>query len=445
MPAIAAEETQTTRGEFFNLIAEVVGADDAQSDQTLPTDVASDSPYANSVLVLIEKEILAGYPDGTVKPEEPIQTDHATFLLARAIGVADQDAIAYLNEKYGIELDQSMDVEAAKQAVAKVLKNDSEGLKTDPEVLDLVKRSTQKQLEQESFRAEIDQLLTFQFSEDAPAEIFDFIGDIQMTSVMDYHLKDGMYMKTTVELNEGEDLADIIDFGMEQYLVPSGMYMKMADAVTGEEEWIVFDDEELFDFEELQEMQQANLNFLDQLDNQSFVYHHEGEELLDGQQTYKIGMSGKISSMSELLEMMEAIIPSDQGIDITEMIDEVEELITGATISSTTWLDQETLLPVRIEMNMELGYASSPFMPIESMGIQMNMNVFDYNKVESITLPEEAKDALSFEDLIEIDEDWLEEMEALELEEEIETEDEIEVETETELEEDELEEETDLE
>src|SRR5690606_32182934 len=88
-----------TRGEFFNALVAELGWTPSGEDIALPQDITADSPYAEAVSVLTAKGILAGYPDGTVKPEEELIPKHAAFLLGRVLGVSDADAEVFLQEE----------------------------------------------------------------------------------------------------------------------------------------------------------------------------------------------------------------------------------------------------------------------------------------------------------------------------------------------------------
>lgn len=378
-----------TRGEFFRSIAEHLELKPEQSDLPLPSDVPNESPYAESVRALMEKQVLFGYPDGTVRPDEEIQAEHAAYLLARLLGVEDAQAVDFLNEKYGVNLTGSAKSEEARQSVARVLS-------TDPATLDLIKQSTVKQLEVTSFKAVVDQSMRMEFRPDAPAELAGLMSDITATSEMVYHLEDGMHLITTMKLPEipmEEGAIPPEGIAVEQYMVPEGMFMKITDPSTGEDQWISMGDLP-FSFPELQQMQQSSMGYIDELMNmQTVFYRTEGVETVNGAPAHKIGFNGTIASLEDIMKMMQSFMPNQESGSATDLLAGLGDIFKDASFAGTMWLNQETLLPIRAEMTMSMQLADNPALPIETIFSDMSMEYADFNQVESIELPEEAKTA----------------------------------------------------
>lgn len=138
------------------------------------------------------------------------------------------------------------------------------------------------------------------------------------------------------------------------------------------------------------------------LDNTT-SFEQQGTEDLDGASAYKY--TGVITgeSMQEVMESSGALDSlSTLGMDESQM----EELLSGlGDISVTLWIDEETLYPVRYDMDMTAIMDSLMSKMLETLGsdaegvtmsipkMTMSMTCSHFDNATDFTVPEEAKNA----------------------------------------------------
>jgi len=89
MNALGRAGKTMSRGEFFNALSILAGAD-VMTDAPVPfTDIDQKSPYFNGICAVHALGFVGGYGDGTVHPDEPIIMNQAVRLLSYVIGYKD--------------------------------------------------------------------------------------------------------------------------------------------------------------------------------------------------------------------------------------------------------------------------------------------------------------------------------------------------------------------
>src|SRR5699024_6163842 len=85
--------------------------------------------------------------------------------------------------------------------------------------------------------------------------------------------------------------------------------------------------------------------------------------------------------------------------EATPEIDQFGDL----SLSGTFWIDESSKLPTQMaqEMSFDLGNIIDEEIPFEKLVVKQDGTFYDYNEVKEINLPEEAKNAKSFEELLE--------------------------------------------
>src|SRR5699024_6139871 len=100
--SVSAQDDGITRGDFANAVVSELQLTTSNQGDNLPTDMESDSPYANSVLALKEKKVIIGYPDGTFKPEQSISKDEAIIVLSKVLGIPLEQAEQIFQKEYDL-------------------------------------------------------------------------------------------------------------------------------------------------------------------------------------------------------------------------------------------------------------------------------------------------------------------------------------------------------
>jgi enamine deaminase RidA (YjgF/YER057c/UK114 family) len=377
-------EQTITRGEFFQLIVEQLDLTPSDASTELPSDVGANSAYADAVRIMLERQVVQGYPDGTVGLERPVTPYEAHLVLGRFLGIEDQEALAVLSSEFGVSIENKkhVSVQNAKQAVEQALKNDQSAL-------ELLESSSVKQLEQTSYRANMQQHMSMIMNEEfAQGETMD-LSTMRSDMIVEYHMQKGMHINMTMSMPQP---TGDLEMQIEQYIVPEGMFMKMVDPHSNEESWINIGTELQLTFDEMLDMQKQSLELNQSMNNKFMFYRDLGTESVDGKNAHKISFNGKITSLTEMLGAMSDIL-SDPSM-VEELEKEVASLPDIAmTMSGTLWIDEETLLPLKMDTKMSLQYGEAPDMPIDQMNIQVEASFYDYNQVEDIILPEAALDA----------------------------------------------------
>jgi len=384
---VSAANTQdvVTRGDFLTLIQNKLNlAVDEQIE--LPKDVKADSPYAESLRAMMGQKVIAGYPDGTVKLNQAITSQQAVAFLGRILGVT-EDTENFLKEEYGISFENQSPItmEMAQAAVQKALTSDAK-------LLELIKHSTEKQLEQTSYSSDMQQSISITPKKEAKeaGELQAF--NMNLSGNMKYHQEKGikMTMSGKIPMPGMEDA----DFNMEQYIVAEGLYMKINNPETGEEQWIhtVLP----IEFEKMLQLQKDSQSFNNLMTDKYFFYRDKGKEVVDGKTLQKVGFSGRMISFEEISKIMNEVMQDNaQALEVGDSLANMDSLFENLTMSGTLWLDEETLLPAKTDINMIIRYnQDKKEIPLESVNAHVAGTYADYNQVEDIVLPEAAKQAV---------------------------------------------------
>lgn len=397
--ASAANNDQAvTRGEFFKLVVDHLGYDAANVKVELPKDIAANSPYADAVKVLKDKKIVVGFGDGTFKPNQMITPAEASSIVSRFLAIKG-DAKAALESTYGITFENTkiLSLEKAEEIVTKALTSD----KTALELLD---KTTVAQNEQKSFKANATMSMEFKLKEGTP-EIPGMTNGMKMDSdiVMKFNREKGLVQTMITKIPDPETKKEV-EMVIDQYFVPEGIFMRMSDPISGEDQWLDMSASMPLPFNELMNMNEDNMNMMNDLNRKYFFYRDLGKEAVNGQSLYKLGFSGKINSLEEIMGVMSSVFKDQSNAILSSLegMPSMEMAITG-----TMMIDEKTLLPTRQTMQYEIKYgaAKDPAMemPFESIHYVMDLTYSDFNNVNDIVLPEGAKNAEKIPSLEDID------------------------------------------
>lgn len=396
-PASAANNDQAvTRGQFFKLVVDHLGYDATNVKVELPKDISANSPYADAAKVLKDKKIVVGFGDGTFKPNQTISPAEASSIVSRLL-VIKGDAKSKLASTYGINFDNTkiLSLDKAEEIVSKALTSD----KTALELLD---KMTVAQNKQKSFKANATMSMEFKLKEGTP-EVPGMTNGMKMDSdiVMSFNREKGLVQTMTTKIPDPTTNNEV-EMVIDQYFVPEGIFMRMSNPISGEDQWLDMSASMPLSFKELMNMNEDNMNMINDLNRKYFFYRDLGKEVVNGQSQYKLGFSGRINSLEEIMGMMSSVFKDQSNALLTglEGMPNIEMAMTG-----TMMVDEKTLLPTRqtIQYEIKYGAAKDPAMemPIDSINYVMELTYSDFNNVNDIVLPEAAKNAEklpSFED-----------------------------------------------
>ncbi|WP_102345196.1 S-layer homology domain-containing protein [Bacillus sp. Marseille-P3661] len=382
--SVSASTDTINRGEFFKLVVDHLEYDGSNVNVELPSDVAANSPFANTVKVLKQKKIVVGFPDGSFKLDQKITPVEASAVISRILALKGEDVSSKLAANYGVRFgDEKYLTSATAKAVV------TKALTSDKSARELMDKMAVAQNEQISFKATSDMSMIMDMNlpdseSDGVPNPITLDGSITMI----FNKEKGMYqqMKISMPLPEQQEVS------VEQYFVPEGIFMKIKDPITGQDQWMNMSEAMPFDFIALMEMNEENLKMSQDLNNKYFIYKDLGLDEIAGKQLQKIIFSGKIDSIEEVLGMMGNMLGDQSVLSSLEGLPNMTMSMNG-----TVWIDKETSLPYRQLMDYEIVYGQSndPAMasPIEKMNYELDMIYSDFGQVNEIVLPEEALSA----------------------------------------------------
>lgn len=395
--ASANNDQALTRGQFFKLVADHLGYDAANVKAELPKDIPATSPYADAAKILKDKKIVVGFGDGTFKPDQKITAGEVSSIIARFLGLKG-DAKSALASNYGVSFDNAgiITLEKAQEIIAKTLSSDKSAL-------EVVDKMTVAQNNVNSYQANAKMTMEFKMKA-GTAEIPGMTDGMKMDSdiVMNFNKEKGLHQQLTTTIpnpttNEQEKMV------IDQYFVPEGIFMRMTDPVSGEDQWLDMSASMPFSFTDLMNMNEDNMNVMNDLNRKYFFYRDLGMEELNGSNYYKIAFSGKINSLEEIMGVLSSVFKdqSEAVLSSLENLPDIEMTMTGYM-----WIDEKTMLPSKQTIQYEIKYGATkdPAMviPIESINYDMDFTFLNFNNVNDVVLPEEAKNAEKMPSLYEL-------------------------------------------
>ncbi|GAA3402822.1 DUF6612 family protein [Paenibacillus hodogayensis] len=392
--ADAAKDTPVTRGQFMKQVADYLQLSPQSKDAALPSDVGAQSEYAAPVRALIERHIIDGYPDGTFRPDQPITQLEAGYILARFLGLDDNNALTQLESKFGIRFADATLVlpDAAQQAIRTSLQNDAK-------VLEWLKQSSLKQAGLKTYKVDMEQVMNMRLK-DGAAEAAGLGADGLRTSAKSsiaFDMEKGMHMITHMT-NPVPGASDTLE--MEQYIVPEGSFMKMP-GITASGGWVNMSKQMPFSFEQLMQLQKDSASMNQALLQNTFFYRDLGTEQVDGKTLRKIAVNGKIHDFKQI---MTSLGSSLNDASFSQMLESGAEELKNMSLSmnGTLWLDDATQLTTKTELSMNVAYGATEAMPLEGMDMTVSATYSDYDKPVQVVLPEEAKKAPELADTLPI-------------------------------------------
>jgi hypothetical protein len=376
--ADVSTETPVTRGQFIQQVAAYLQLSPQNGGAPLPLDISAQSPYAGPVQALIERQIIDGYPDGTFRPDQPITSPEAGYILARFLGFEDASALERLEQKFDIRFDSEAVVlpDAAQQAIRASLASDSK-------IREWLKQSSVKQAELKSFKVDMEQNMKIRLAP-GRAETAGMETTVRSASLFD--LAKGMHISMSMAV-PGESKP----MEMEQYILPGGSYMRLPGAETGEGTWVNTTKQMPFTFEQLIQLQKDSVSLNQSLMNNSFFYRDLGTEQLDGRTMKKIEINGKLHDFKQILSALGSAMNDPSMVQSLTESSDLQNL--SLSMNGTMWVDEATQLTAKMETTMSIRYDASETMPLEGMDMIITAVYKDLNEPVEIVLPEAAKNA----------------------------------------------------
>lgn len=372
-------------------------------------DIAPAADAAASTEVLINEGIMKGYPDGSMGIDEPVTRAQAAAFISRTLGLPEAVDPGAISGLEGLEghwayrplawmareglldadaPDSRLTVDEGAALLAHVFGPVAEGRELNAQS-QIALQDVRSMRMQGTFDMEM------RLREAADLEVPAKLADLRMHGNLStaINLDQGMYQATTVTV---PGLPTKVE--MEQYFTPEGIFMKMADPMTGEVAWQRMPEGLFPDITALleQSIGQAVPPEIDKM----FYYRYLGEEQLGGRAVYKMATYGQIKDFEEMMSILSSSfggslggwfqdMPTADGLSFTELLQSMKMVGVG-------YLDKETLAPLRIEMLMVVDFPPE-FMgqpnPLAGMSMNGSFTYSDFDGDIVIEVPGEALNA----------------------------------------------------
>jgi hypothetical protein len=383
--ASPGEHTAITRGQFIKQITDKLQLAPMNIQTTLPSDVSTESPYADAVRVMRERQILQGYSDGTFRLNQPVSRTEAAFILGRFLGLSDSQASSKLQADFGVDFgnEEGLNSSIAGAVIKQALANDSD-IGTW-----LADDSTTK-TELKTFRAHMDMKMNINFKPDAGYNT-DSI-QTEASSDIAYNAEQGIHQSVTTTAPGSDTLTRTVK--MEQYTLSQGTFMSTPNGSNTGFVWLDMSKHTPFTFDQLMALQKKSIEMNKSLVTPYFFYKDLGSSEEAGKKQRKISIHGKLTNSADIMKTLGGIGGNqDMFKDILN-----SPAIAGMSVSLSTvlTLDEQTRLPIRMNSDYIIAYGEDPKNPIDHLDISMSIIYKDPNQPVDIVLPEEAKQAKPF-------------------------------------------------
>ncbi|MDI6907853.1 MAG: S-layer homology domain-containing protein [Thermoanaerobacterales bacterium] len=413
MPAGMNADGVLTRGDFAVLLNAAAELSAAPADTALPADIAPGSPAADAVKNLLAAGILRGYPGGGIGISQPVTRAQAAVFISRTLGLptaVDPGTVAGLEGIKGhwayrpyawmvreglMDIgapDEQMTVADGVALLAKVF-----GPVEKARQINEQSRVAQKDVKTMRMQGQMAIEMNMRAIPDAgiPAGMPQ---DLRATAdiSLEMNLEQGMHEAITMEIPVPEEKQPL-KVQVDYYYTSEGVYFNVTDPATGKSEWQKMPEGLMPDFTEMMKQSLAQTaNPVPPEIEKMFYYRYLGEEQVNGRAVYKMSSYGQIRDFARFMDLFASQLGGQLNNQFNEMLKMTEALIEAMHISGVAYIDKETLVPLKMDMLLVMGFTPQ-FMgepnPMESVAIDYDLTFSDFNGEINIVLPAEAKDA----------------------------------------------------
>ncbi|MDU0204917.1 DUF6612 family protein [Paenibacillus sp. MAH-36] len=381
--AAADDSALITRGQFIKQITDELKLTPLNKQTVLPSDVSSDSPYANTVRIMRERRILQGYSDGTFRLDQAVSPAEASLILGRFLGLADSKASTVLKSDYSVDFSgqtAGITLDTAGAAIKKALAN-------DPSVSSWLVADPTSPTDLKTFRGHMEMGMHILLHPNAGSPL----NNLQTTvkSDISYNKDQGLHQSITT-VAPGSDMV-MKTINMEQYMVSQGTFMSMPNATNDGIEWFDMSKQVPFTFEQVMELQKKSMDISKTLVTPYFFYKDLGTTEKDGQKQRKVSIRGKLTNTADIVKTLSGLGGSQDA--FKEVLNSPAIAGMSVSLSAVLTVDEQTKLPVSMDGDYIVEYGEDPNIPIEQVDMTMSMTYQDVNQPIDIQLPEEAKKA----------------------------------------------------
>ncbi|MDK2817247.1 MAG: hypothetical protein PWR22_1876 [Moorella sp. (in: firmicutes)] len=409
-PQAPAPGKTLTRGEFAALLARAAGIQ-VKADTA---GTRGDAWYSPAVMVLKEKGVIRGYPDGGLHTDRPVTLLEAAVMASRVLGLPDGVAAPDINGSLGQEswgytpyawlvrvglLQPGQDA-AAILTVDEGVAFLARVFGSDPEAEKIVQAAKQAQAKVKDVKfagsMAISVRLRSGVAGEAPA-IFSMQGNIMQGNIesefsypLSLHQKVEMTLRLPVEKLPGKDLpaGGKMQITMEQYLVDGTMYQKVEAPGMEKPQWMKLPKGALPDLEALVEQSRNSAGLPPGLKD-SFHFRYLGEGIENGHKVHRIAYYGRIDDWQALIKAL----PGGLTTEMEQALNQADGVLKSISFWGVEAVGVEDNLTYASEMTGLVAFADKyqeEIVPLETMTINVKVTDYRYNSGVKIQVPAEA-------------------------------------------------------
>jgi S-layer homology domain len=386
IPSTTEASAALTRGEFFELLSDYVELSPENQEVSLPVDVEVHSPDAERVQALIERNIIYGYPDGTIRLRDVVKPKEVEYILARFLGISDQEAIEKMKTEFQISRSNNDFItrDQAHSIIKTVLENDP----TLIQYLDDVMNDQLKTIT--AFTVSTQQTKKIHLDHDVEP-----IKSMEAKSQVSIHKDQGYHLNSVVQYSAKNKAKQI---ELEQYMVPDGLYIRMKNSGKKDNgtksKWIQGTDAVPFQYDQ-KIISQLKSSIPEQLINKRYYFYRSlGIEEIKGQKIHKIQIFGSMPLVANMNELQNTLLGNSHF--SANRKKSTDKMDLNLSINGTVYIDVQTNRLMEAEwvqtVRNDEQYDRIPFKQIE---VETKMQYSEYNQVKPIILPDEVIKAKS--------------------------------------------------
>ncbi|WP_161406625.1 S-layer homology domain-containing protein, partial [Paenibacillus silvestris] len=352
--AAADDSALLTRGQFIKQITDELKLSPLNKQTALPADVSAESPYADTVRIMRERQILQGYSDGTFRLNQAVSPAEASLILGRFLGIADSKASSVLQNDFSVDFsghDAGITLDTAGTAIKKALA-------TDPSVSSWLVADPTSPIDLKTFRGHMEMGMHILFHPNAGSPL----DNLQTTvkSDISYNKDQGLHQTITTTA-PGSDMV-LKTIKMDQYMVSQGTFMSMPNAASDGIEWYDMSKQVPFTFEQLMELQKKNMDMSKTLVTPYFFYKDLGTTEKDGQKQRKVSIRGKLTNTADIVKTLSGLGGSQDA--FKEVLNSPAIAGMSVSLSAVLTVDEQTKLPIRMDGDYIVEYGEDANIPL---------------------------------------------------------------------------------
>lgn len=396
-----------SRGEFAALLARVAGIQVTNSPATSP----GDAWYVPAVVTLKEEGVIRGYPDGSLRTDEPVTLLEAAVMASRVLGLPEGTAapevkVSLEQENWGYTsyawLAWSGLLQPTQDAAAHLTVDEGIAFLTrvfssDPEAERIVQAAQQAQAKVKDLKFAGSMAVSEHLRPEAVEEVSGVSevfmqGNIEseFSYPLNLHQKMDMTLNLPAEKTEDKDLpaGGKIQMTMEQYLVDGNMYQKMEIPGMEKPQWMKLPQGALLDLQTLVEQSRNTVGLPPGLKD-SFHYQYLGDGVENGHKVHWIAYYGRIDDWQALMQAL----PGGLTPEMEQALSQAGGILKSISFWGRDAIGVEDNLTYASEMTGLVAFADEfqgETMPLETMTIKMKLTDYHYNSGVKIQVPAEA-------------------------------------------------------